>query len=205
MVSSPVPILPEPLELDHAEGGALPAFVLGWDALPPERAAPSFVGVHHQYGGYACSQTILSGLVLPLHANLDRARTDAVPLLEAFRSVAESQQGRAAVFAHRQLELVRDGAGTHGASMSRRDLERWGALLATYYELPRPIAGVEAMLTFGDTPDLSLEGWRALALNGEDAELFVVDRDTLDRLHAQPPSDRASRGPRLHLIWESSD
>jgi hypothetical protein len=189
--------------VDHAAGGVLPAFVLGWDTISSHAEPPFILEVGHQFGGYACLQTIVSGLVLPLHENRDRALRDPSLLLEGFRSIAESQQGSVPSRPPRSACPLVDAWGyTSGEPMTPPDLCEWNALLGAYYELPPLSSGAEGLLVFAPERVPSFVGWRALMMTASGAlRTFSVDGTTLSRLGESRPT----LAPCLFLLWESSD
>lgn len=198
--------LPDDVLVDRAEGGVLPALVLGWRAIGPRDAPPFVLEVGHQYGGYACLQIVLSGLVFPLHDNLDRARRDPTPLLEAFRRISESQ-GRPPRGGRSAHPLVDAWGYSNGGDMTPPELREWDELLAKYYELPPLTAGAEALLTFAE-PGPSLMGWRALrgSADPQARPVYAADRAALSQLAVARPTDRApSPSAGLFLLWENSD
>lgn len=195
------------LLVDYAEDeGVLPALLFGWDA--PIDAAPEFiVQVNHQFGGYACRQALLSGLLVPLHGNLARARRDPTPLLEGLRAIAESQQDGA--IWHRSassLPLFDAWGYTHGQDMAQADLSEWDRLLGQYYELPPLVRGAEALLEFAPTDASALIGWQAVAGPQRGMQgLINVLPSSLEAIAECRPTDRASSAAKLYLLWESSD
>lgn len=195
------------LLVDYAEDeGVLPALLFGWDAAI-DKAAPEFVvQVGHQFGGHACRQALLAGLLLPLHGNLSRARHDPTPLLEALRTIAESQQDGTSHRTASSLRLFDDWGYTGGRDMAAADLAGWDAMLGQHYHLPPLVGGAEALLEFGPADASGLIGWQAVAAADRGMQgLVTVEPSSLEAIAECRPSDRASNDAKLYLLWENSD
>lgn len=191
----------EGMDLDRSFSGFLPALLFGWKSAFPAGRPPFVATLEHQYGGLACHHVTLSGLLLPLHDNLERARRDPDPLLSAFTELLRDGNDSAPS----RFTLLDRCFLTRGDAFDRRVLEEWDALLADYYELPRLKSGFEGWLTFSRRSQPSMVGWRSLVVSTESGSTLVtVDERVMGHLLSMRP-DHRSVEPRLHLLWQNSD
>ena len=197
-------------------GGVLPAFMVGkplrdFEPGPlPMRARSRHrrhvkVGMAHQYGGDACRNTGMYGLVLPLHANLERSKnfTDEAQgpiaiLLDALRLRAESVTVDSRT--HPELPLPLRPMRT-GDEWSASELKAFADTLAASFTVPAPTRGWEALIEFGTIDPAWLEGWTA-ALFDIDEEGFA--RPT-ERKRLRAGDRQAGSEPQLWLLWENCD
>lgn len=192
---------------DRHAGGVLPAFVVGVEPkglvrgpLPAERRDPRQrrvdVALEHQFGGDACINTVLYGVVLSLRDNLDPADPQASVLLEALWRRAQS--AGAADRTHPDLRLPTRPMRT-GDAMTPPEL------LAVHEAIggatPAPVRGWEALLDLGPA--------RGDWLAGRTGTVFAVGEDGFaSPAGARPLSPRdlgPLRAPRLWLLWENCD
>ncbi len=181
----------------------LPALLFGWNASV---SADEFVvEVGHQFGGYACRQQVLTGLLFPLRGNIDQAKRDPGPLLTGLRAIAESQANGRSHRTATSLPIFDAWGYTSGEDMTGPDLRNWERLLEHYFDLPPLVSGAEALLTFEETDASDLIGWQAVAgaLQGMRG-LSLVQRTDLDAVMRCGPHDRASAA-KLYFLWENSD
>lgn len=156
------------------------------------------VALTHQYGGDACLNTALYGMVLSLRDNLDAADPRAAALFEALWRRAESS---GAANSERAVLPLPTRPMRTGDAMTAPELRAVHEAIDGRVRVPAPVRGWEALIDLGPVADDWLEG-RA-------AKVFAVREEG----YASPVGTRRlparSLGPRQHprlwLLWENCD
>ncbi|MEZ0227589.1 MAG: hypothetical protein ACAI25_03135 [Planctomycetota bacterium] len=180
----------------------LPAIVLG--TTSSVRTSPPQIEIHHQHGGYACLQTTLTGLVLPLESNIRQLGPHGDRILWILHALGPANALPGAL-----ADTLGPMAFTAGQDYATSELHELSEVLGPF--LPPLRLGGEALVQFAEVrlEDFFL-GWRvADAVRGIDPppqtfhrhvfdDSRVVDEEMLSGL-------RSHQKPRAYLLWNNTD
>lgn len=192
----------------------LPAILIG-TADPQGIDADELLWAHtvdHQHGGYACLQSRLHGVLLPL-----RAVPACSPLMAGFEALSLDSRSKRAFAQFPELASVHLTAGQQYEPSEIQILQRFVA--GAEFAFPVITCGTEALLELRDASPAAFLGWpllmlempAACALDDPDArhlaigplgiwEGRVLSRPTLDRLREVVGGDLE-----VYLLWNNSD
>jgi hypothetical protein len=146
--------------------GAAPALLLGWSNIPgsagdsgalmasaqPDAPSPSLlVRLEHQYGGHACLQSALVGLLVPLQLNAHALR-NPTELAEVFEEVPPRLDEREPALSQ----------WLHGAAMDDQVRTTLDRALSRWLDIPAVRDGREALIAFSTIDAEAFLGWKAL-------------------------------------------
>ena len=168
--------------------------------------------VHHQHGGYACSQVQLYGILLPLDAV-----PACAPLFAGFDALSLDAPSRSAFALFPDLESAHLTAGQDYDSAAIHALQRF--LARAEFVFPPITAGTEALLEFATAQPTQFLGWPLLMLEMPEAVSLVdLDAGALvmgplgiypGRDLSQPVLERLKEvireEPKVYLLWHNSD
>jgi uncharacterized protein (TIGR02996 family) len=213
----------------------LPFLLIGTRAAEGEARAPArsplVWTIEHQYGGYACSQASVTGLVLSLEPNAHHMRQDPWRVMWALRAVGEMPDAQDP--AHRAriegkgsqddeltrlMQTTQELAGTWGEPYSRGELHVWARVLGGCLDFPpHLLRGHEALLEIMlEDPLRTFAGWSTTMFDEVDA----TDRWQLSRFSHNggglvvarpgPPVDAGmiellGDRPSCFVLWPNSD
>lgn len=146
--------------------GAAPTLLLGWRNIPgsaadsgalmasaqPDDLSPSLlVRLEHQYGGHACMQSALVGLLFPLQLNAHALRNPA-ELAKVFEDVPP------------RLDDMEPALSQwlHGAEMDDQVRTTLDRALSRWLDVPAVGDGREALIEFSTVEAEAFLGWKAL-------------------------------------------
>lgn len=192
----------------------LPAVLIGVRQLRAELAheLPWAHSVHHQHGGYACLQSELFGVVLPLSA-----APGCAELLRGFDALALDAPSKTAFKAVPELAQVHLTMGQAYGVAALECLQRF--LARAEFRFPTITSGTEALLEFAAASPNEFLGWPILMFEMptscaiEDPQARHLDVGPLDVYPARVLSRGALQRLRelvgedleVYLLWENSD
>jgi hypothetical protein len=166
--------------INHDPRSGTPSLVVGWsceqrhfEIREASDQPASLVRFEHQYGGHACRQAMMIGVILPLELSRQHLRNLA-ELIEVF-SIFSSDGSGDQWAARARLAAVVPGLERWWLNgyfeMDDGAKRTWDSALGRWFDAPQVRSGLEALLGFGRTPLEQLTGWNSVAFKLVDERL----------------------------------